>query len=70
MGPLCAPCPLANAGGRAGRIAAGRNRKTRPDKNLAGIVSLGDVAAEPRAADSKEVGEAIAEISEPSRLHK
>jgi CBS domain-containing protein len=40
------------------------------DKNLVGIVSLGDIATEPRAADSKEVGEAIAEISEPSRPHK
>ena len=35
-----------------------------------GIVSLGDIATEPRAADLKEVGEAIAEISEPSRPHK
>ncbi|HLM11615.1 MAG TPA: CBS domain-containing protein [Reyranella sp.] len=40
------------------------------DKNLVGIVSLGDIATEPRAADLKEVGEAIAEISEPSRPHK
>ena len=40
------------------------------EKNLVGIVSLGDIATEPRAADSKEVGEAIAEISEPSRPHK
>src|SRR6266404_2268383 len=39
-------------------------------KNLVGIVSLGDIATEPRAADLKEVGEAIAEISEPSRPHK
>jgi len=39
-------------------------------KNLVGIVALGDIATEPRAADIKEVGEAIAEISEPSRPHK
>jgi CBS domain-containing protein len=40
------------------------------EKNLIGIVSLGDIATEPRAANSREVGEAIAEISEPSRPHK
>lgn len=40
------------------------------DKNLVGIVSLGDIATEPRAADLKEVGKAVAEISEPSRPHK
>lgn len=40
------------------------------NKNLVGIVSLGDIATEPRAANLKEVGEAIAEISEPSRPHK
>ena len=40
------------------------------DKKLAGIVALGDIATEPRAANLKEVGEAIAEISEPSRPHK
>jgi CBS domain-containing protein len=39
-------------------------------KNLVGIVALGDIATEPRAADLREVGEAIAEISEPSRPHK
>jgi CBS domain-containing protein len=39
-------------------------------KNLVGIVALGDIASEPRAADLREVGEAIAEISEPSRPHK
>ena len=39
-------------------------------KTLVGIVSLGDIAVEPRAADLKEVGEAIAEISEPSRPQK
>jgi len=39
-------------------------------KNLVGIVSLGDIATESRAADLREVGEAIAEISEPSRPHK
>ena len=39
-------------------------------KNLVGIVSLGDIATEPRAADLREVGEAIAEISEPSRPNK
>lgn len=40
------------------------------EKNLVGIVALGDIATEPRAADLKDVGEAIAEISEPSRPHK
>ena len=40
------------------------------EKNLVGIVSLGDIATEPRAANLQEVGEAIAEISEPSRPHK
>ena len=40
------------------------------DKNLVGIVALGDIATEPRAADLREVGEAIAEISEPSRPQK
>ena len=40
------------------------------EKNLVGIVALGDIATEPRAADLREVGEAIAEISEPSRPHK
>jgi CBS domain-containing protein len=39
-------------------------------KNLVGIVALGDIATEPRAANLREVGEAIAEISEPSRPHK
>jgi CBS domain-containing protein len=39
-------------------------------KDLVGIVSLGDIATEPRAADLREVGEAIAEISEPSRPQK
>ena len=39
-------------------------------KNLVGIVALGDIATEPRAATLREVGEAIAEISEPSRPHK
>jgi CBS domain-containing protein len=40
------------------------------EKNLIGIVALGDIATEPRAANLREVGEAIAEISEPSRPHK
>jgi CBS domain-containing protein len=40
------------------------------EKNLVGIVALGDIATEPRAADLREVGEAIAEISEPSRPQK
>ncbi|MGD9885986.1 MAG: CBS domain-containing protein [Reyranella sp.] len=39
-------------------------------KDLVGIVALGDIATEPRAADLREVGEAIAEISEPSRPQK
>jgi CBS domain-containing protein len=37
------------------------------DKMLAGIVSLGDIATEPRAAALGTVGAAVAEISEPSR---
>ena len=36
-------------------------------KLLAGIVSLGDIATEPRAAGLGTVGAAVAEISEPSR---
>ncbi|WP_421996626.1 CBS domain-containing protein [Reyranella sp.] len=40
------------------------------DRHLVGIVSLGDIATEPRAADLREVGEAVAEISEPSRPQK
>jgi CBS domain-containing protein len=40
------------------------------EKNLIGIVALGDIATEPRAATLREVREAIAEISEPSRPHK
>jgi CBS domain-containing protein len=39
-------------------------------KNLVGIVALGDIATEPRAADLREIGEAVAEISEPSRPRK
>ena len=39
-------------------------------RRLVGIVALSDVATEPRAANLREVGEAIAEISEPSRPHK
>jgi len=35
-------------------------------KNLVGIVSLGDIAAEPRATNAEHLGEAIAEISQPS----
>ena len=37
------------------------------DKTLIGIVSLGDIATEPRAAAARSVGVAVAEISEPSR---
>jgi CBS domain-containing protein len=37
------------------------------DKTLIGIVSLGDIATEPRAAALGSVGAAVAEISEPSR---
>ena len=37
------------------------------DKMLAGIVALGDIATEPRAAGLGTVGAAVAEISEPSR---
>ena len=37
------------------------------DKNLAGIVALGDIATEPDAAAAGRVGAAMAEISEPSR---
>src|SRR5579883_281074 len=40
------------------------------DKTLKGIVSLGDVATEPRAAALGSVGAAVAEISEPSRPRK
>ena len=40
------------------------------DKKLAGIVALGDVATEPRAAALGSVGAAVAEISEPSRPRK
>ena len=40
------------------------------EKNLIGIVALGDIATEPRAADLREVGEAVAEISEPARPHR
>lgn len=36
------------------------------DKNLVGIVALGDIAVEPRATDARHLGEAITEISEPS----
>ena len=39
-------------------------------KSLVGIVSLGDIATEPRAADREEVGAAVAEISDPSRPRK
>ncbi|WP_428671241.1 CBS domain-containing protein [Reyranella sp.] len=40
------------------------------DKTLAGIISLGDIATEPRAAALGTVGAAVAEISEPSRPRK
>jgi CBS domain-containing protein len=40
------------------------------DKKLAGIVALGDIATEPRAAALGSVGAAVAEISEPSRPRK
>ena len=40
------------------------------DKALVGIVSLGDIATEPRAAALGSVGAAGAEISEPSRPKK
>ncbi|WP_139373863.1 CBS domain-containing protein [Enhydrobacter aerosaccus] len=40
------------------------------DKSLVGIVALGDVATEPRAAALASVGAAVAEISEPSRPRK
>jgi len=36
-------------------------------KSLVGIVALGDIATEPRAAALRSVGAAVAEISEPSR---
>ena len=38
--------------------------------SLIGIVSLGDIATEPRAAGLASVGAAVAEISEPSRPRK
>lgn len=37
------------------------------EKNLVGIVALGDIASEPDAATSQHVGEAMAEISDPSQ---
>lgn len=40
------------------------------DKTLIGIVALGDVATEPRAAALSSVGAAVAEISQPSRPRK
>jgi CBS domain-containing protein len=40
------------------------------DKQLVGIVALGDIATEPRAAGLGSVGAAVAEISEPSRPKK
>lgn len=40
------------------------------DKSLIGIVALGDIATEPRAAALGSVGAAVAEISEPSRPRK
>jgi CBS domain-containing protein len=40
------------------------------DKKLAGIVALGDIATEPKAAALGSVGAAVAEISEPSRPRK
>jgi CBS domain-containing protein len=40
------------------------------EKSLVGIVSLGDVATEPRAAALASLGAAISEISEPSRPRK
>ena len=40
------------------------------DKTLVGIVALGDIATEPRAAALGTVGAAVAEISEPSRPKK
>jgi CBS-domain-containing membrane protein len=40
------------------------------DKKLVGIVALGDIATEPRAAALGSVGAAVAEISEPSRPKK
>ena len=40
------------------------------DKNLAGIVALGDIATEPDAAAAGRVGAAVAEISEPSTPRK
>jgi len=39
-------------------------------KKLVGIVALGDIATEPRAAGLGSVGAAVAEISEPSRPKK
>lgn len=39
-------------------------------KSLVGIVALGDIATEPRAAALASVGAAVAEISEPSRPKK
>jgi len=35
-------------------------------KNLVGIVALGDIAVEPRATDAKHLGDTLTEISERS----
>jgi len=40
------------------------------DRSLMGIVALGDIATEPRAASLGSLGAAMAEISEPSRPRK
>ena len=40
------------------------------NKSLVGIISVGDVATEPRAAALASVGAAISEISKPSRPRK
>ena len=47
-------------------------RLTVVDRNklLVGIISVGDVATEPRAAALASIGAAISEISEPSRPRK
>lgn len=36
------------------------------DKNLVGILSLADIAVEPRATDARHLGNALTEISDPS----
>jgi hypothetical protein len=40
------------------------------EKNLVGILSLGDIATEPDAVARDDLAEAVSEVSEPSRPRK